>query len=131
MFDIEEQTGTLVFEEGSALYGATIQVSMDLPLSAAQRLGELDDVDAMVDVLAQFILQWDVRWRGEDVPATAAGMKTLPVRILVAIVGGWLGQLAAPPLVLSENMSDGNIPESENNQNGHEPSLVGTQSSDS
>lgn len=109
------QTATLVFEEGHRLHGATVQVSLDMPIEEylgllriaraweAKGEGELDpdDLQDVVTLISRFgdnvLLSWDLAMKGEPLTADGAGMKRLPMTVAFSLFKAWSDAVSAPP----------------------------------
>lgn len=99
MFDIGGTTVVLEFAEGTVLSGATVRCSLDMSIrdfAQMQRAwSEAQDGD-MGDLASAFVqfgdavlVDWDICYRGEPVPATGEGLASIPAAAANAIFAAW------------------------------------------
>jgi len=106
-FEIGGNTARLVFEEGTALDGATVRVSLDMSVRdflAMQRtiagLSSANPEDLADDMLDRWesayrtfgdraLVSWDVIFEGEPLPATGEGVLSLPFQVANELFSAW------------------------------------------
>lgn len=112
MFEVGGDTARLEFEDGSALDGSVVRVSLDvsvreyldieraasvLPLDDAPASELLDRWEALYRMFGErYLLAWDLTLGGEPIPPTADGMLALPFRYARAIFLAWKAALSSP-----------------------------------
>lgn len=108
------RTAVLEFAEDTALAGATVRASLDMTVRefmALQRsiaalpsaVEDFDDaaIEAWEETYRRFgdeaLKSWDIEMDGVEVPATGAGMLTLPFKVANEIFSAWGNALAGAP----------------------------------
>lgn len=99
MFEVGGTTVALEFAEGTVLSGATVTCSLDMSIrefAKMQRLWADAQAGDMTDLVAAFeafgdaaLVSWDIYQNGEPVPATGAGLASIPTAAANAIFAAW------------------------------------------
>jgi len=87
----------LEFEEGTRLAGRSVRASLDVPLRDSlgfQRTLSSGDADEVMGAYRKFgdevLIDWDVEFKGEAVPATGEGMLSIPGDAAGAVLLAWV-----------------------------------------
>jgi hypothetical protein len=92
---------TAIIEDYSALTAGNVDMTKALPV-----------VLKLLDQFGKVLESWNVTRRGEPVPATAEGLRSLDLAFAMAIVGAWVtGTAQAPDPLPGSSESGGSSPE--------------------
>lgn len=110
---------TLDFPEGDELHGLTVE-ARSVSVGTFLRLARLQDtasegglealaaVDELFDAFGKALRSWDLQDDdGQDVPATADGLRTLELRHAMAVITAWMGGMSQAPAPLDETSTGG------------------------
>jgi hypothetical protein len=110
---------TLDFPEGDELHGLTVEAK-SVSVGVFLRLARLQDtaseggiealaaVDELFAAFGRSLRSWDLQDDdGQDVPATADGLRTLELRHAMAVIAAWMGGMSQAPAPLAETSPGG------------------------
>jgi hypothetical protein len=116
----KRQTFKLVFEDGTEFDGLVVRTTSPSlgVLQETMRLaggpgGEGDQIDAMIELFAELLLEWNVEDDdGAPVPTTAVGLATLPAPFVMSLIKAWGEQMRESvqvPAPLDEGSTGGSL----------------------
>ena len=96
-FRINGSAVNLEFGTGTLLAGAHVRCSLDMRLRDYLALQDLfvEDLPSAIDLFATTLITWDIEDEDGPVPATADGIRRLPMAALFALYRAWVRAVSA------------------------------------